>query len=344
MEAAMNDVEAATEIRPFHVDVPEEELGELRRRVAATRWPEEETVEGQSQGVPLVTMQQLIRYWGSEYDFGRLKARLKAVPHFVTEIDGLDIHFIHVKSPEEDALPLIITHGWPGSFIEMLNVIGPLSGSAAHGGDADDAFDVRFLDPWLRLLGEAVDHRLGPGSHRARVVRADEAPRLHALCRAGRRLGRADHRRDGPGGTTGAGRHPLEHAGDGPAGGVEGARDRRRRAGRALPRGAARLGPAEVRLHEGDRLRGRDEPAPANAVRARRLARRPRGLDARPRRQEPRGHRAGVRGTSHRQPQPRQSARQHHDFNEVAEGNHFAAWQEPEIFTNELRTAFRTLH
>jgi pimeloyl-ACP methyl ester carboxylesterase len=136
------EVTAGTEVRTFNIDVPEEELDELRRRIAATRWPERETVADQTQGVPLRTMQELVRYWGSEYDFGRLEARLNEFPHFVTEIDGLDIHFIHVRSPQENALPLIISHGWPGSIVEMLNVIGPLSDPTAHGGDAADAFDV----------------------------------------------------------------------------------------------------------------------------------------------------------------------------------------------------------
>jgi pimeloyl-ACP methyl ester carboxylesterase len=135
-------VAAGTEIRPFTVDVPQAAIDDLRRRIAATRWPEEETVADQTQGVPLATMKELIRYWASEYDFGRLETRLGAVPHFVTQIDGLDIHFIHVRSPHDDALPLIITHGWPGSFIEMLNVLGPLSDPTPNGGDAEDAFDV----------------------------------------------------------------------------------------------------------------------------------------------------------------------------------------------------------
>jgi pimeloyl-ACP methyl ester carboxylesterase len=135
-------VETATEIRPFHVDVPEEELDDLRRRIAATRWPEQETVRDQSQGVQLATIQALTRYWATDYDLRRFEARLNAVPQFMTEIDGLDIHFIHVRSPHENALPLIITHGWPGSVIEMLNVVGPLSDPTAHGGDAEDAFDV----------------------------------------------------------------------------------------------------------------------------------------------------------------------------------------------------------
>jgi pimeloyl-ACP methyl ester carboxylesterase len=131
-----------TNIRPFRVNVPDEQLVDLRRRIAATRWPERETVADATQGVQLATMQKLVRYWGTEYDFRRFEARLNALPQFITEIDGLDIHFIHVKSPDEHALPLIITHGWPGSVIEMLHVIGPLTDPTANGGDAKDAFDV----------------------------------------------------------------------------------------------------------------------------------------------------------------------------------------------------------
>jgi pimeloyl-ACP methyl ester carboxylesterase len=131
-----------TTVRPFRVEVLEEDLVELRRRIAATRWPEKETVADQSQGVQLATMQALVRYWETEYDLGRLEARLNALPQFMTEIDGLDIHFIHLRSPHEDALPLIITHGWPGSVVEMLNVASPLADPTAHGGDAADAFHV----------------------------------------------------------------------------------------------------------------------------------------------------------------------------------------------------------
>jgi pimeloyl-ACP methyl ester carboxylesterase len=135
-------VAADSAIRPFTVNVPDADFVDLCNRVRATRWPEKETVDDATQGVQLATMQELVRYWAEEYDFGRLEARLHDVPQFVTEIDGLDIHFIHVRSPHEDALPLIITHGWPGSFLEMLNVIGPLSDPAAHDGEAEDAFDV----------------------------------------------------------------------------------------------------------------------------------------------------------------------------------------------------------
>jgi pimeloyl-ACP methyl ester carboxylesterase len=135
-------VPTAVEIRPFHVDMPDEQLEDLRRRIAATRWPEKEPVADQSQGVQLATIQALAKYWGTDYDFGRLEARLNAVPHFITEIDGLDIHFIHVRSPHENALPLIITHGWPGSIVEQLNVIGPLTDPTANGGSAEDAFHL----------------------------------------------------------------------------------------------------------------------------------------------------------------------------------------------------------
>jgi len=131
-----------TAIRPFRIDVPEEALVDLRRRIVATRWPERETVADQTQGVQLATIQELARYWGTEYDFRRFEARLNALPQFITEIDGLDIHFIHVKSPHKNAMPLIITHGWPGSVIEMLNVVGPLTDPTSHGGDPEDAFDL----------------------------------------------------------------------------------------------------------------------------------------------------------------------------------------------------------
>jgi pimeloyl-ACP methyl ester carboxylesterase len=142
MAVTTQDTESAATIRPFTVEIPQSEIDELRARIAATRWPEQETVADQTQGVQLETMQAVVRYWGSEYDFGRVEARLNAFPQFLTEIDGLDIHFIHVRSKHEDPLPLLITHGWPGSVIEMLNVIGPLTDPIAYGGSAADAFDL----------------------------------------------------------------------------------------------------------------------------------------------------------------------------------------------------------
>jgi pimeloyl-ACP methyl ester carboxylesterase len=131
-----------TEIRPFHVDVPEAELTDLRRRVNATRWPERETVTDDSQGVRLAMMQELARYWGTGYDWRKCEGNLNALPNFMTGIDGLDIHFIHVRSQHDDALPLIVTHGWPGSIVEQLKIIEPLTNPTAHGGSAADAFHL----------------------------------------------------------------------------------------------------------------------------------------------------------------------------------------------------------
>jgi pimeloyl-ACP methyl ester carboxylesterase len=129
-------------VRPFKVNVPEAELTELRRRINATRWPEPETVADTSQGVQFATMQALARYWGTDYDWRKCEARLNSYPQFITEIDGLDIHFIHVRSKHADALPLIVTHGWPGSIVEQLKIIDPLTNPTAHGGNAIDAFHV----------------------------------------------------------------------------------------------------------------------------------------------------------------------------------------------------------
>jgi pimeloyl-ACP methyl ester carboxylesterase len=129
-------------IRPFRITFPEVELTELRKRINATKWPERETVTDESQGVQLATIQELARYWGTDYDWRKCEAKLNALPQFITEIDGLDIHFIHVRSKHENALPLIVTHGWPGSIIEQLKIIDPLTNPTAHGGSASDAFHV----------------------------------------------------------------------------------------------------------------------------------------------------------------------------------------------------------
>ena len=129
-------------IRPFEVNVPQDALDDLRSRVAAMRWPTREIVDDRTQGVQLATMEALARYWATDYDWRKVEARLQALPHFITEIDGVDIHFIHVRSQHEGALPVIVTHGWPGSIIEQLKIIGPLTDPTAHGASADDAFDV----------------------------------------------------------------------------------------------------------------------------------------------------------------------------------------------------------
>ncbi|WP_234389018.1 epoxide hydrolase family protein [Streptomyces sp. AS58] len=138
----MSDTSASTKIRPFTFEFPDTELEELRQRIEATRFPEKETVQDQSQGTQLATIQELARYWATDYNWRKVEAKLKAVPHFITEIDGLDIHFIHVRSKHENALPVIVTHGWPGSIIEQLKIIEPLTDPTAHGGDASDAFHV----------------------------------------------------------------------------------------------------------------------------------------------------------------------------------------------------------
>jgi pimeloyl-ACP methyl ester carboxylesterase len=159
----MATIESATEIHPFSVEVPEEDLVDLRRRIAATRWPERETVADETQGVQLATMQELVRYWGTEYDFRRVETRLNAVPQFTTEIDGLDIHFIHVRSQHKDALPLIVNHGWPGSVIEQLKIIDPLTNPTAHGASAADAFDVVIPSmPGYGFSGKPMSTGWGP--------------------------------------------------------------------------------------------------------------------------------------------------------------------------------------
>jgi pimeloyl-ACP methyl ester carboxylesterase len=133
---------STTDIRPFRVDLSQKDLDDLRQRIGATRWPSKELVDDRSQGVQLATLQELARYWTTEYDLRRPESRLNALPQFTTEIDGINVHFIHVRSPHEDALPLILTHGWPGSVVELLETVGPLTDPTAHGGKAEDAFHL----------------------------------------------------------------------------------------------------------------------------------------------------------------------------------------------------------
>src|SRR5437762_3047470 len=162
-------VAAETAVRPFRVDIPEEQLVDLRRRLAATRWPERETVTDDTQGVQLETIQGLARYWMTDYDWRKVEARLNALTQFITEIDGLDIHFIHVRSKHENALPLIVTHGWPGSVIEQLKIIGPLTDPTAHGGSASDAFHLVIPSmPGYGFSGKPTTTGWGPD----RIARA----------------------------------------------------------------------------------------------------------------------------------------------------------------------------
>jgi pimeloyl-ACP methyl ester carboxylesterase len=153
-----------TEIRPFRVDMPDEAIAELQQRIAAVRLPSKELLDDRSQGVQLATIQELARYWTTDYDWRRCEAQLNALPQFTTEIDGVDIHFIHVRSPHENALPLIITHGWPGSIIELLGVIGPLTDPAAHGGSAEDAFHLVLPSiPGYGFSAEPAETGWNPG-------------------------------------------------------------------------------------------------------------------------------------------------------------------------------------
>ena len=155
--------ETGKAIRPFRVDVPDEALTEMRRRIAATVWPDRETVPDSSQGVPLATMQELARYWATDYDWRTCEARLQALPQFTTEIDGLEIHFIHVRSQHEDALPIVVNHGWPGSIIEQLKIIDPLVNPTAHGASASDAFDVVIPSmPGYGFSGKPTSPGWGP--------------------------------------------------------------------------------------------------------------------------------------------------------------------------------------
>jgi pimeloyl-ACP methyl ester carboxylesterase len=157
-------VETRTEISQFHVEIPEEKIADLRRRIDATRWPSKELVDDRSQGVQLATLLELARYWVEDYDFGRIESRLNALPQFTTEIDGVEIHFIHVKSKHDDALPLIMTHGWPGSVIELLDSVGPLTDPTAHGGSAEDAFHLVLPSiPGYGFSAEPTELGWGPG-------------------------------------------------------------------------------------------------------------------------------------------------------------------------------------
>ena len=297
----------AQAVRPFTVNVPEEALADLRRRIAATRWPTKELVADRSHGVQLATMQELARYWTSDYDWRKCEARLNALPQFTTEIDGVEIHFIHVRSRHENALPLIMTHGWPGSVIELLDTVGPLTDPTAHGGTRRGRIPPgAAVLARLRLLGRAGRARLGRRPHRTRVGGADAPPRLHPLRRPGRRRGCPRHGPDGPPGGRGSGRLPPE-----PAHG--GARDRRStaqgiRTGTRSGRGGRDVQARRLRLLPRD-----GDAAADDRLRPARFTGRPGRLDARPRHGQllqdlPRVRRRRARGQSH----PGQHRRQHH--------------------------------
>jgi hypothetical protein len=211
--AATGQSAADRSIRPFKAEVPQADLDDLRRRIRATRWPDKETVADRSQGIQLAKLQELVRYWGAEYDWRKVEARLNGLPQFVTTIDGVDIHFIHVRSRHPKALPLLITHGWPGSVVEQLKVIGPLTDPPSFGGRGEDAFDVVIpLDARLWFFEQADRHRLESGADRASMGRAHATPRVYAVRRSRRRLGLADFQRNGTPGSAGLARHPHQPA------------------------------------------------------------------------------------------------------------------------------------
>ena len=199
---------------------------------------------------------QLARYWATDYDWRKVEAKLNALPQFITEIDGLDIHFIHVRSKHENALPLIVTHGWPGSIIEQMKIIDPLTNPTAHGGTASDAFDLVIPSmPGYGFLRQTDHHRVGSRPHRACLGRADEAPRLHEIRGARRRLGRGHHRTYGRAGASGIARHSHQHARRVSARHRQGGLFRRAGAVGSLGRREGRVRAAELRLSKGHRLR-----------------------------------------------------------------------------------------
>ena len=206
-----------TAIRSFLVEIPTAELDSLRARITATRWPDKETVTDHSQGVQLATIQELARFWANDYDWRKCEGILNALPQFVTEIDGLDIHFIHVRSEHENALPLVVTHGWPGSIIEQLKIIEPLTNPTAYGASASDAFHLVIPSmPGYGFSGKPTASGWDP----ARIARA-WVVLMHRLGYtqfrgAGWRLGRTHHRTDGRTGATGLARGAHQLSRDGP--------------------------------------------------------------------------------------------------------------------------------
>ena len=188
----------STLVRPFTVSIPDSEIDDVKQRLARTRWPDPETVGDWSQGVRVENARSLVDYWERGYDWRRLESGLNRFPQFLTEIDGLDIHFIHVRSKNPDAMPLILTHGWPGSIVEFLKLIGPLTDPVSFGGDAADSFERRRpVAPRVRVLRQAHGDRVDCVAHRKRVGGADEASGLPEMGRARRRLGCRRHYRPG---------------------------------------------------------------------------------------------------------------------------------------------------
>jgi Epoxide hydrolase N terminus len=259
------------EIRPFRVEIPDDAIADLRRRIAAARWPSKELVDDRSQGVQLATIQELARYWTAEYDWRKCEARLNALPQFKTEIDGVDIHFIHVKSQHESALPLIMTHGWPGSIIELLETVGPLIDPTVHGGAASEAFDLVLPSlPGFGLSAEPTEVGWDPG----RIAGVAELMRRLGYVAQGGDLGGYVCDEMGRRAPAGAAWHPPQLAQDG--------------AGRPCASGTLRARTFRAgsdRHHADQRLRlfpGAGHAAADDRLRPAGFTPRPGGLDARP--------------------------------------------------------------
>ena len=306
----------STAIRPFTIEVPEAHLEDMRARIAATRWPEKETVDDDSQGVPLALMQDLARYWATEYDWRKCEARLNAVPNFITEIDGLDIHFIHVRSKHEDALPLVVCHGWPGSIVEQMKLIGPLTDPTAHGASASDAFHVVVPSmPGYGFSGKPTTTGWDPvriGKAYVELMKRLGYERFAAQggdwgaivvdVMAG---GRADPAAAEPAPPELIGIH-TNTAGVIPPDALHRVLHRHSGAGRSLRRGAEHLRAAAHLLCDAWGVRPHHVDASADALRPGGLTRRSRGVHARPRRRErsARSGRAGPRGASREAERP----------------------------------------
>ena len=311
--AVMAEKSPGDTIRPFTIETPEADLDDLRARIAATRWPEKETVGDPSQGVQLATMQALARYWAEEYDWRKCEEKLKALPHFITEIDGLDIHFVHVRSKHEDALPLIVNHGWPGSVIEQLKIIDPLTNPTAHGASAADAFHLVIPSmPGYGFSGKPAATGWGPEQIARAWAELMKRLGYDRYVAQGGDWGGQIVDLMGCAGASGVDRHPHQlpwccstrRRGGGPV--------RRPGAVRSRRRGNTPLREAEGLLCDRRGLRTRAGDPPTDAVRNRGFTRRPGRLDARPRLDQFGADLSRLCRRGPGRPDPRRRPRQHH--------------------------------